>query len=183
MGRLSAQSGSNGSYNANPFCIALAELAATVYLLALCPHRLLSSEPLRGRRHRRHLASSCCARSRALHLVRTFRERNARAVSGKDRLTWPSRMRRYLASMQWMSNEPLQRAPLVAALVVKGLLDDMRRHAVVRRMSWTVQSETPERCGVEEPDRRHRWLLRARRERPHRRRAAEARDEVAPLWR
>ena len=33
----------------------------------------------------------------------------------------------------------------------------------------------------EEPDHRHRRLLRARRERPRRRRAAEQRDELAPL--
>src|ERR1700730_13753386 len=35
--------------------------------------------------------------------------------------------------------------------------------------------------GVKEPDHRHRLLLRARRERPPRRPAAEKRDEVAPL--
>src|SRR5262249_6234280 len=37
-----------------------------------------------------------------------------------------------------------------------------------------------ERCEVEKPDHWHRWLLRARRERPRRRRAAEERDELAP---
>ena len=36
------------------------------------------------------------------------------------------------------------------------------------------------RCAAEEPDHRHRRLLRARRERPRRRRAAEQRDELAP---
>src|SRR5207245_882356 len=36
------------------------------------------------------------------------------------------------------------------------------------------------RCGEEDPDYRHRCLLRARRERPCRRRAAEQRDELAP---
>src|SRR5262245_43212388 len=34
---------------------------------------------------------------------------------------------------------------------------------------------------VEPPDHRHRWLLRASRQRPRRRRAAEQRDELAPL--
>src|SRR5215470_18074336 len=38
-----------------------------------------------------------------------------------------------------------------------------------------------ERCEVEKPDHRHRRLLRARPERPRRRRAAEQRDELAPL--
>ena len=37
------------------------------------------------------------------------------------------------------------------------------------------------RRGVEEPDHRHRRLLRPRRERPRCRRAAEQRDELAPL--
>ena len=37
------------------------------------------------------------------------------------------------------------------------------------------------RPAVEKPDHRHRRLLRARRERPRRRRAAEQRDELAPL--
>ena len=37
------------------------------------------------------------------------------------------------------------------------------------------------RCGVEEPDHRHRWLLPTRRDRPRRRRAAEQRDELAPF--
>ena len=37
-----------------------------------------------------------------------------------------------------------------------------------------------ERRAAEEPDHRHRRLLRARRERPRRRRAAEQRDELAP---
>src|SRR5262245_61639944 len=38
------------------------------------------------------------------------------------------------------------------------------------------------RYGGEQPDHRHRWLLGARRERPcGRRRAAEKRDELAPL--
>ena len=36
------------------------------------------------------------------------------------------------------------------------------------------------RCAAEEPDHRHRRLLRARRERPRSRRAAEQRDELAP---
>ena len=35
------------------------------------------------------------------------------------------------------------------------------------------------RPGVDEPDHRHRRLLRARRDRPRRRRAAEQRDELA----
>src|SRR5262249_59558798 len=37
------------------------------------------------------------------------------------------------------------------------------------------------RCTVKKSDHRHRWLLRARGERPRRRRAAEQRDELAPL--
>jgi|SRR5215475_1182080 len=37
------------------------------------------------------------------------------------------------------------------------------------------------RAVVEKPNHRHRWLLRARRERPRRSRAAEKRDEVAPF--
>ena len=37
------------------------------------------------------------------------------------------------------------------------------------------------RRGAEKPDHRHRRLLRPRRERPRRRRAAEQRDELAPL--
>src|SRR6185295_16351646 len=41
--------------------------------------------------------------------------------------------------------------------------------------------ELVRRCGVQEPDHRHRLLLRARRERPCSRRAAEQRDELAPL--
>src|SRR6516164_3452560 len=36
------------------------------------------------------------------------------------------------------------------------------------------------RASIEEPDHRHRWLLRARSERPRGRRAAEQRDELAP---
>src|SRR5262249_61585386 len=35
--------------------------------------------------------------------------------------------------------------------------------------------------GAEEPDHRHRWLLRARHERPRRRRTPEQRDELAPV--
>src|ERR1044071_7326311 len=38
-----------------------------------------------------------------------------------------------------------------------------------------------ERCTSQKPDDRHRRLLRARRERPRYRRAAEQRDELAPL--
>jgi hypothetical protein len=37
------------------------------------------------------------------------------------------------------------------------------------------------RCAMEEPDHRHRRLLRARRERPRHRRSAEPRDELAPF--
>src|SRR5262249_55530059 len=41
--------------------------------------------------------------------------------------------------------------------------------------------ERPRRRAVEEPNHRHRRLLRARRERPSGRRATEQRDEYAPL--
>jgi hypothetical protein len=37
------------------------------------------------------------------------------------------------------------------------------------------------RSAAEEPDHRHRLLLRARRERPRSRRTTESRDELAPL--
>jgi len=37
------------------------------------------------------------------------------------------------------------------------------------------------RWAAEEPDHRHRWLLRTRRERPRERRCAEQRDELAAL--
>ena len=43
-----------------------------------------------------------------------------------------------------------------------------------RRFTW--------RSATEKSDDRHRRLLRARRERPHRRRAAEQRDELAPFY-
>src|SRR5262249_13447365 len=41
--------------------------------------------------------------------------------------------------------------------------------------------EAGSRCASEEPDHRHRWLLRARSERPSSRRATEQRDEFTPL--
>jgi hypothetical protein len=41
------------------------------------------------------------------------------------------------------------------------------------------QSRSPQ--GVQEPDYRHRWLLRTRRERPRRRCTAGKRDELAPF--
>ena len=62
----------------------------------------------------------------------------------------------------------------VLALDIAGLLQALAKCA------QTVRDRV-RRCGVEEPDHRHRRLLRARRERPRSRRAAEKRDELAPL--
>ena len=59
-------------------------------------------------------------------------------------------------------------------------LDKARFLQALAKSAQTVR-ERVRRCGVEEPDHRHRRLLRARRERPRRRRAAEQRDELAPL--
>ena len=59
------------------------------------------------------------------------------------------------------------------------------RHSRLRFRPWRnarTRCRVPVgRCAVEKPDHRHRRLLRARRERPRRRRAAEQRDELAPL--
>ena len=62
----------------------------------------------------------------------------------------------------------------VLALDIAGVLQALAKCAQTVR-------ERVRRCGVEEPDHRHRRLLRARRERPRSRRAAEQRDELAPL--
>ena len=61
----------------------------------------------------------------------------------------------------------------VLALDIAGFLQALAKCAQAVR-------ERVRRCAVEKPDHRHRRLLRARRERP-RRRAAEQRDELAPL--
>ena len=60
----------------------------------------------------------------------------------------------------------------VLALDIAGLLQALAKSA------QTVRA-CVRRCGVKEPDHRHRRLLRPRRERPRRRRAAEQRDELA----
>src|SRR5262249_14459345 len=60
----------------------------------------------------------------------------------------------------------------VLAFDVAGFLQTLAKGGHVTRVSlW--------RCAVEEPDHRHRRLLRACRERPRRRSAAEQRDELA----
>ena len=62
----------------------------------------------------------------------------------------------------------------VLALDIAALLKALAERAqVVCKRDW--------RSAVEKPNHRHRRLLRARRERPRRRRAAEQRDELAPL--
>jgi hypothetical protein len=48
------------------------------------------------------------------------------------------------------------------------------------RKSRQEVCETVRRCAAEDPDHRHRLLLRTRRHRPRRRAAAEQRDELAP---
>ena len=62
----------------------------------------------------------------------------------------------------------------VLALDIAALLQGLAKYAQI------VRVRRVRRCGAEEPDHRHRRLLRARCERPRRRRAAEQRDELAP---
>src|SRR5215471_13034670 len=50
--------------------------------------------------------------------------------------------------------------------------------SIVKRAQTAAKKVGP--FGAEHPDHRHRRLLRARRERPRNRRAAEKRDEIAP---
>src|SRR5262249_55051064 len=61
----------------------------------------------------------------------------------------------------------------VATLHVAGLGQTLTEYRHVMRI-W------PRRTRMEIPDHRHRWLLRSRRERPRRRRAADERHERAP---
>ena len=78
-----------------------------------------------------------------------------------------------------------QRRQSIELIVGPAILD---RHVLALDKAGLLQAlaecaqairERVGRCGVEEPDHRHRRLLRARRERPRRRRAAEQRDELA----
>src|SRR5262249_18570757 len=62
----------------------------------------------------------------------------------------------------------------IAALDVTGLAQSLAERAYAVEVAGG-------RCAAENANNGHRWLLRARRERPRRRRAAEERDEIATL--
>jgi hypothetical protein len=62
----------------------------------------------------------------------------------------------------------------VLSLEEAGVLQALAKSA--QRLNESVRG-----LGVKKPDHRHRGLLRPRRARPRRRRAAEQRDELAPL--
>src|SRR5262249_42053783 len=62
----------------------------------------------------------------------------------------------------------------VFALDIAGIFESLAECAQTVRV-------VVRRCGIEPPDHRHRWLLRARCQWPRRRRPAEQRHELAPL--
>src|SRR5262245_36470780 len=77
--------------------------------------------------------------------------------------------------------------PVILAL--RPAVDD--RHILALNVADLLQTSAPGvqtvpdhvlRSGVEKPDHRHRWLLRPHRERPHGRRPAEQRDELAASY-
>ena len=108
---------------------------------------------------------------------RLSRQRRSGALGCGDHGHRPARQ---FGRQPWQPIEltirPLVFDPHVLAFNIAGILQTLVKCAQTIRVRVR-------RCGVEEPDYRHRRLLRAHRQRPRRRRcAAEQRDELAPSY-
>ena len=105
------------------------------------------------------LAASAVAKPAAAAITATCRRTRSAASSGRrSHLLGPAVFERH-----------------VLALDIAGLFQALAKGA-------QALGDRLRRSGLEEADHRHRRLLRARRERPRGRRAAEQRDELAPFY-